>query len=87
MTIEICGVELEALIRERMKSGGFQSLEEALVDALKSAPLPFKSNAGSPEHAHTQTGAELVKAMQSSPRKESDLEPERYRMPVSNVEF
>ena len=37
MTIEIHGTELEALIRERMKSGEFESVEELLLDALHSA--------------------------------------------------
>ena len=38
MTIEIRGLELEALIRERMRNGGFQNVEDALLDALKTAP-------------------------------------------------
>jgi hypothetical protein len=38
MTIEIHRPELEALIRERMKSGAFQNIEDVLMDALKSSP-------------------------------------------------
>jgi hypothetical protein len=37
MTIEIHKPELEALIRERMKSGGFENVEDALMQALKSS--------------------------------------------------
>lgn len=37
MTIEIQKPELEALIRERMKSGGFQNVEDVLLEALKSS--------------------------------------------------
>ena len=38
MTIEIHRPELEALIQERMKSGVFESVEDVLMQALKSAP-------------------------------------------------
>jgi DNA uptake protein ComE-like DNA-binding protein len=36
MTIEIHESELEALIRQRMESGQFQSVEDLLLAALKS---------------------------------------------------
>ena len=36
MTIEIHRPELEALIRERMESGAFQSVEDVLMEALRS---------------------------------------------------
>jgi hypothetical protein len=48
MTIKIRKAELEALIQERMKTGGFQNVEDALIHALKSsgrseaAPSPRK---------------------------------------------
>ncbi len=38
MTIEIHKPELEALIKERMKTRGINSVEDALIDALKSSP-------------------------------------------------
>jgi hypothetical protein len=38
MTIEIHEPELEALIRKRMETGAFQSVEDVLVYALKAAP-------------------------------------------------
>lgn len=34
MTIEITSPEIEAMIRERMDSGAFSSVEEVLLDAL-----------------------------------------------------
>ena len=37
MTIEIHKPELKALIRERMKSGGFENVEDVLMHALKSS--------------------------------------------------
>jgi hypothetical protein len=61
VTIEIHRPELEALILERMKSGAFQNVEDALLQALKSAPPPAE-NAGGRE-ACARTGAELVAAM------------------------
>ncbi len=81
MTIEIHRPELEALIQERMKSGDFQSVEDVLMQALKSAPPVAELSGG----AATRTGAVLVAAMQSSPYREIDLEPVRYRSPVRGV--
>jgi hypothetical protein len=37
MIIEIHKPELESLIRERMESGGFQDVEDVLMQALKSS--------------------------------------------------
>ncbi len=70
MTIEIQEPELEALILERMQSGAFPNVEEALLQALKSSPLP--SGLGSAVSSGTPgpTGADLVAAMQASPYKE-----------------
>jgi len=82
MTIEIHKPELEALIRERMKSGAFQDVEDVLIQALKSAP-----SAGEEDFASDKTGAELVAAMQASPYREISLEPGRDRMPVRDIAF
>ena len=38
MTIEIHKPELEALIRERLKSGAFQDVEDVLMQALRPSP-------------------------------------------------
>jgi hypothetical protein len=46
MTIEIHEPELEALIARRMETGAFQDVEDVLLHALKSAPLPMKSSLG-----------------------------------------
>jgi hypothetical protein len=46
MTIEIQRPELEALIRERMKSGAFRNVEDVLMQALKPAPAPDEKDAG-----------------------------------------
>jgi hypothetical protein len=83
MTIEIHRPELEALIQERMKSGIFQSVEDVLLLALKSAPPATEL---APE-ASMHTGAHLVAAMQASPCREIDLEPTGARLPVRGVTF
>jgi hypothetical protein len=82
MTIEIRRPELEALIRERMKTGAFQTVEDALMQALESSPLPAGKAAGPSHESPRPTGAHLVAAMQASPYKEIDLEPPRDRLPV-----
>ncbi len=39
MTIEIHRPELEALIRERMSSGAFETVEDVIMEALKASTL------------------------------------------------
>ena len=87
MTIEIHRPELEALIRERMKRGAFQNVEDVLMEALRSSPLPAGQDAGLTGETSAPTGADLVAAMQASPYKEIDLEPVRYRLPARDVAF
>ncbi len=83
MTIEIHRPELEALIQERMSSGVFESVEDVLMQALKSArPVAELSR-----EAAMQTGADLVAAMQASPYREIDLGPAGARLPVRGVTF
>jgi hypothetical protein len=84
MTIEIHRPELEALVRERMKRGAFLTVEDVLMQALESSPLPGGKGAGPPDDS---TGAELVVAMQASPYKEISLEPPRDCPPVRDVSF
>jgi hypothetical protein len=82
MTIEIHTPELEALIMQRMKSGGFHTVEEVLLEALKT-PLQMVEQAG--KTGATRTGADLIAALQASPYREIDIEPARYRVPVRDV--
>lgn len=84
MNIKIQKPELEALILERMKSGGFQSVEDVLIQALKSAPPAPVYVAALSDNS---TGADLVAAMQASPYREIDLEPARARLPIRGVMF
>ncbi len=82
MTIEIHQPELEALIQTRLDTGVFASVEDLLIQALKSSPLPAQAN-----DLPRLTGADLIAAMQSSPYKEIDLEPSRPHMPVRDIAF
>ncbi len=81
MTIEIHRPELEALIMQRMRSGGFHNIEDALMQALETSPVPETR----PATAKKRTGADLIAAIQRSPYRELEIEPERYRMPVRDV--
>ena len=87
MTIEIQKPELEALLRERMKSGVFRNVEDVLMQALKAAPAPDGRDAGRSYEKSSAMGSELVEAMQASPFKEIGLEPGRERMPVRDAGF
>ena len=70
MTIEITKPEVEALIEQRLRSGAFESAEDVILHALQ---------ASEPGHL---TGAALIQALQSSPYRDIDLEPQRDPMPV-----
>jgi hypothetical protein len=72
MTIEIQQPEVEAMIEARMRGGSFASVEDALLQALKTAQLPSGGSYG--EEAGL-TGSALVAAFQASPHKEINLEP------------
>jgi hypothetical protein len=87
MTIEIQKPELEALILERMQKGQFASVEDALMQALQSSPLPPAPVAAPAHRECYSTGADLVAAMQMSPYKEIVLQPTRVLMPVRDVAF
>jgi hypothetical protein len=85
MTIDIQRPELEALIYAWMRSGGFESVEDALLQALRTAQLPPKSGLSLAESDANPTGSALVAAFQASPFKEIELEPARFPMPVRDV--
>jgi len=81
MTIEINRPELEALIQERMNTGAFQNVEDALMQALTNSAPPDPESAIS----RKSTGADLIAAIQRSPYRELEIEPKRYPMPVRDV--
>jgi hypothetical protein len=63
MPIEIHRLELEALIMQRMRNGGFHNVEDTLMQALETAPVPERMAA----NATKLTGADLIAAIQRSP--------------------
>jgi hypothetical protein len=77
MTIEIQKPELEALILERMRLGAFPTVEDALLQALESSPLPSERDAGTARGASSSTGAVVLAALQASPYRDIDLTPPR----------
>jgi hypothetical protein len=83
MIIEIHKPELEALIVERMSTVGFRNVEDALMHAFETSYLPGPK----PPNEENRSGAALIAAMQSSPHREIDIEPARYKMPVRDAEF
>jgi hypothetical protein len=76
MIIEIHRPELEALIVQRMKSGGFNNVEDALLPALITS-LPVDELSG--QSHEKRTGADLIAALQASPYRELDIEPPKVR--------
>ncbi len=85
MTIEIQKHELEALILQRMQAGGFTSIEDALLEALETSPIPEHHGKTSDQ----RTGADLIAALQASPYRELEIEPSRFRssIPARDVTF
>ena len=70
MTIEITSPDVEALIRQWMRTGAFNSPEDLIRAALRSSDLD------------TRTGADLIAALQACPYPEVDIEPSRVPSPL-----
>ncbi len=85
--IEIQRPELEALIQERMMSGAYHDVEDVLIQALRSSPLPESETAGHENKDQVAMGTKLLAAMQASPFKEICLEPRSEPSPVRDVAF
>ena len=79
--IQIHQPEVEALIQHRLTAGGFDTIEEVLLQALQDAPLPTKPASSRPTGP---TGLEIIAAFQRSPHKEIDIFPESYVLPISD---
>ncbi len=79
--IEIHQPELEALIQHRLAAGGFDTVEEVLLQALQDAPLPTKPAASRPTGP---TGLEIIAVFQRCPVKDFNFEPERLYAPISD---
>ena len=83
MTIDLKQPELQALIRLRMQTGLYGSVEEVLLEALRTAPLPAKAQQATVPSG--RTGADLIAAMQACPYPDFDFEAARLPMPVRDV--
>ena len=68
MTIQITRPELEALIEQRLQSGAFTDVEDLILHALRLSDPLFR------------TGAEFAAVMQSSPFRDTEIEPARHRL-------
>ena len=71
---EIHKPELEAPIRERMESGAFQSVEDVLIQALKS--LPLSGQGAAPARKPKKN---LAQFLLESPLRGSGLQLDRQR--------
>jgi hypothetical protein len=70
MTIEITSPDVEALIRQRMRTGTFNSPEDLIRAALHSS---------APDN---RTGSDLIVALRACPYPEVDIEPSRIPSPL-----
>ena len=77
MNIEIHKPELERRVLDGIQSGRFHDVDELLTKALDA--LSEK------EASRPYSGAALVAAMQASPHKEIDLQPQSDRLPVRDA--
>jgi len=82
MNLEIHTPELEQRLQRQIQCRHFHDVDELLTKALdaldEKAPLPG--------NAHDErTGSDLIAALQSSPYRELEIEPERFRLPVRDV--
>lgn len=77
MNIEIHKPELERRVLDGIQSGRFHDVDELLTKALDA--LSEK------EASRPYSGAALVAAMQASPYKEIDLQPQSDRLPVRDA--
>ena len=83
MTIDIKQTRLRALICKRMAGGQFLTVEDALMQALESAPMPQSLH----QEPTSRTGAALVAAMQAMPSNNTEFDHARLHLPVRDAEF
>jgi len=62
MTIQITKAEVEALINQRLKSGGFKDAEDVILQALQSSPSE-PSTIPQPETGHSHKSLQEVFAV------------------------
>ncbi len=62
---------------QRMKSDGFDDVEDALLQALKTSSIVEEPSGASHDE---RTGADLIAALQTSPYREREIEPPKMRL-------
>jgi Arc/MetJ-type ribon-helix-helix transcriptional regulator len=91
MNLEIHKPELVQRVNAHIRTGHFHDADDVLEKALDA--LEERVTAPSGAHAAKtdgrRTGADLIAALQSSPYRELDIEPTRFRLstPVRDVTF
>ena len=82
MTLEIHTLELKERVRRQIQCRQLHDADELLTRALdaldEKAPLPGSAH-------DERAGADLIAALQASPYRELEIEPERSRLPVRNI--
>ena len=82
MNLEIHTPELEQRVQRQIQRRQLHDVDELLTKALdaldEKAPLPGKVS-------DERTGADLIAALQASPYRELEIEPERFPLPVRDV--
>lgn len=76
MTVIIRLSDEQATALEAQAAAEGLSVEQWLQKLAESGDKPAKE---------TRTGADLIAALQASPYRDIDIEPERYRLPVRGV--
>jgi len=74
MIIQLSDEQATALEAKAAAEG--LTVEEWIQKLAESGPKPSRE---------TRTGADLIAALQASPYRDIDIEPERYRLPVRDV--
>ncbi len=88
MTIEIHQPELEALIADGMQSGGYATVEDYLLHALRgTSPQASEAKPESNPLPGNATGASLVIALQACPDPEVELIRPSVYFTVRDVEL
>ena len=76
MTVIIRLSDEQATALEAKATAEGLTVEQWIQKLAESGPKPARE---------TRTGADLIAALQASPYRDIDIEPERYRLPVRGV--
>ena len=82
MNLEIHKPELEQRVRRQIQSGRFHDVDELLTQALDALEEKAPLLRSAPDE---RNGADLIAALQTSPDRELEIEPERFRLPIRDV--